>query len=459
MSNILISLIQLAAVYCVSRISGYCACCYARNLAVLIEGNLAVNYGIAILHVNRCALTVNHTCNSCCTIQCQFSITIGNSVAGYVDISQFCTLISIYAIFGCNSASGFDSTVGTADAYIFAGQVAKHDILVQVNLVNFLTVKIGFFNVDVTAVYNLAVFACFGCYCMQLAAVYSISGISGYCACCYARNLAVLINGYLIVNLNIAAIQNDGGSAVGNLVAGYVDICQFCTLISIYAIFSCNVAGGFDSTVSTADVYIFAGQVAKHDILVQVNLVNLLTVNISFFNIDVGAIYNLAVFACFGCYCMQLADVYCIGICFAFCYIDNLTISVFAAYGYCISSVSYTAGTQSNSAFRRYRSTVADSNCIIRCNCIFITEGNNIASVTDCVIIAHYKGVGNIGQCIVRACHEYVLAAFFLITGKFVSIADNGRIGLFGNSVGTADYCYSTAFLFSKNRIVTSKNS
>ena len=187
---------QLAAVYCVSRISGYCACCYTGNLTVLIEGNLAVNYGIAILHVNRCALTVNHTCNSCCTIQCQFSITIGNSVAGYVDICQFCTLISIYAIFGCNVASSFDSTVGTADAYIFASQIAKHDILVHVNLVELLTVNISFFNIDVVAAYYLAVFGCFGCYCMQLAAVYCVSRISGYCACCYAGNLAVFSNSY-----------------------------------------------------------------------------------------------------------------------------------------------------------------------------------------------------------------------------------------------------------------------
>ena len=201
---------QLAAVYSVSGISGYCACCYAGNLAVLIEGNLAVNYGIAILHVNRCALTVNHTCSSCCTIQCQFSITIGNSVAGYVDICQFCTLISIYAIFGCNVASGFDSTVGTADAYIFASQIAKHDILVQVNLVNLLTVIIKFFNIDVGAIYNLAVFACFGCYCMQLAAVYSVSRISGYCTCCYAGNLTVFSNSYFTqlsaLSINVAVV-------------------------------------------------------------------------------------------------------------------------------------------------------------------------------------------------------------------------------------------------------------
>ena len=89
-----------------------------------------------------------------------------------------------------------------------------------------------------------------------------------------------------------------------------------------------------------------------------------------------------------------------------------------------------------------------------------MTEGNNIASVTDFVIIAHYNGIGNIVQFIVGTCHEYVMATLFLITGKFVIIADNGRIGLFGNSVGTADYCYSTALLFSENRIVvTAKNS
>ena len=94
-------------------------------------------------------------------------------------------------------------------------------------------------------------------------------------------------------------------------------------------------------------------------------------------------------------YFFQLAYVYCVGIFSACCYIDNLTVSASAAYGYCISSVSYTAGTQSNSAFNRYRSTVADSNCITSRNRILMTEGNNIASVTDCVIVAHYNRIGN----------------------------------------------------------------
>ena len=88
-----------------------------------------------------------------------------------------------------------------------------------------------------------------------------------------------------------------------------------------------------------------------------------------------------------------------------------------------------------------------------------MTEGNNIAYASDYVFVAHYNRIGNISQFIVRTCHEYVMATLFIITGKFVLIADNGRIGLFGNIVGTADYCNSTALLFSENRIVTAKNS
>ena len=132
----------------------------------------------------------------------------------------------------------------------------------------------------------------------------------------YTGNVAVLINGYLIVNLNIAAVQNDGGSAVGNLVTGYVNICQLAALISVYTIFGCNSAGSFDSTIGTADAYILTGNITHHDILVQVNFINLLAINSSFFNISVVAIYNLAVLACFSCYCIQLAAVYCVsGIC------------------------------------------------------------------------------------------------------------------------------------------------
>ena len=182
---------QLAAVNSVSRSAADFACSYAADLAVLINSNLIVNLNIA-------------------AVQNDGGSAVGDFVAGYVDICQFCTLISIYAIFGCNSAGSFDSTVGTADAYIFAGQIAKHDILVQVNLVNLLTIVIKFFNIDVGAVYHFAVFTCFGCYCMQLAAVYSVSGISSNCTCCYAGNLAVFSNSYFTklsaLSINVAVV-------------------------------------------------------------------------------------------------------------------------------------------------------------------------------------------------------------------------------------------------------------
>ena len=282
---------QLAYVYSVSI--GF-ACCYAGNLTVLVEGNLAVDYGIAILHVDRCALAVNHTCSSCCTIQCQFSIPV---------------------------ADGFDI----------------NQILVQLNL-NFSAVM-AYADVLVTAEVNI--------------------------------------------------------------IAGFYVGCS-----------GCNTVGRQIPTL-------------------------------------VGSFF----------YSVQLAYVYSVSIGSTCCYIDNLTFSTFTAYGYCISSVSYTANAQGNTAFNRYRSTVADSNCIVSRNRILMTEGNNIAYASNCVFVAHYNGIGNIVQFIVGTCKEYIMTDIFRTTGKLVAITDNGRIGLFGNSVGTADYCYSTALLFSENRIVTAKNS
>ena len=45
---------------------------------------------------------------------------------------------------------------------------------------------------------------------MQLAAVYSVSRISSYCACCYAGNLAVFSNSYFAqfsaFSINVAVV-------------------------------------------------------------------------------------------------------------------------------------------------------------------------------------------------------------------------------------------------------------
>ena len=221
----------------------------------------------------------------------------------------------------------------------------------------------------------------------------------------------------------------------------------------------CYTAACPDSAFAAADAYHCVIIAEKMNIVIQSNIIFLATIFIEAFGYsNIITIGNSTVFECFCFYIFQLAYVYCIGIISTCCNIGNLTFSVFAAYGYCISSDSYAAYTQSNTAFSRYRSTTADSNSLISRNRIFMTERNNIASVTDFVLVTHYNGIRNIVQFIVRACHEYVMATLFLITDKLVVIADNGRISLFGNSVGTADNCYSTALLFSENRIVAEQN-
>ena len=148
----------------------------------------------------------------------------------------------------------------------------------------------------------------------------------------------------------------------------------------------CYTAACPDSAFAAADAYHCVIIAEKMNIVIQSNIIFLATVFIEAFGYsNISTIGNSTVFKCFCFYIFQLAYVYCIGICFAFCYIDNLTISVFAAYGYCISSVSYTAGTQSNSAFRRYRSTVADSNRIFNCICAFTKSNSVIAYGNSCI--------------------------------------------------------------------------
>ena len=79
------------------------------------------------------------------------------------------------------------------------------------------------------------------------------------------------------------------------------------------------------------------------------------------------------------CSCIpQLAYVYSISIFSTCCYIDNLTVSVFSAYGYCISSVSYAAGTQSNSAFTGNFGIMTENNSVINsCFGYFISRAEN----------------------------------------------------------------------------------
>ena len=117
------------------------------------------------------------------------------------------------------------------------------------------------------------------------------------------------------------------------------------------------------------------------NVFVQLNL-NLSAV-MAYADVLVAAEVNIIAgfyVGCFGCntvsrqiptcissvaYFFQLAYVYSVSIGSTCCYIDNLTFSTFTAYGYCISSVSYTAGTQSNSAFTGNFGIMTENNSVI----------------------------------------------------------------------------------------------
>ena len=132
--------LQLTYVYCIIVVN---ACCYAADFAVLVEGNLAVDYGVTILHVNRCAFTINNACSACCTIQCQLSIAVGNGG----NISQI----------ACN-----------------------------INLVIGLSIFNCRYNCCILTVRQGGMLKCFFVYLLQLCYVYSISV---FATCCYVDDL------------------------------------------------------------------------------------------------------------------------------------------------------------------------------------------------------------------------------------------------------------------------------
>ena len=201
---------QLAAIDGIRRVCTDFACCYACNLTFLINADFVIDHGSAILHIQGCAFAIDHAGCPCCTIQCDFGFAIRNCVAAYGNISKLSSLIGNNAIFCCDISCRFDGAHCTADANILASDIAEKNILIQAYFICLLAILIGFFYGNIATIDDLAVLTCFGCYCMQLAAVYSVSGISSYCACCYAGNLAVFSNSYFTklsaFSINVAVV-------------------------------------------------------------------------------------------------------------------------------------------------------------------------------------------------------------------------------------------------------------
>ena len=437
--------------------------------------NLVISLAVFNCRFNCCILTVRQgsmfTGFSCYSLQLVFSCSSAGSNAVFIPSSIGKTgysTISTINSYGMSSTDCYAILQGdTIICYISCSISGFYEIKVAIYRytcafsiygINGVSVGCGCFTYrsDVGTLNYLCLSCC--TYLIQLAYVYSVGASF---ACCYAGNLATFFNGN-IINLNIAAVCKADAA---------------CT-------FACAGDG------LNASQLVFQRNANLITIIAYLNVSIAIKFNfITRFYIRCIALFSfqLPTLACASSsftYLLQLCYVYCVSIFSTCCYIGNLTSNFFTLYrtayrnstisclpsntGFSFSSTiakrvgscaCYAANAQSNAAFYAYACTIADSNCIISRNRILMTEGNNIAYAFDCVFVTHYNGIGNIGQCIVGACHEYIMADIFLTTDKPVIIADNGRIGLFGNSVGTADYCNGTALLFSENRIVTAKNS
>ena len=164
--------------------------------------------------------------------------------------------------------------------------------------------------------------------------------------------------------------------------------------------------------------------------------------------------------ACFCFYIFQLAYVYCVGIFFACCYIDNLTVSVSAAYGYCISSVSYAAGTQSNTAFAgnlcimtKNNSVInscfgyfigrAENNVVLTAYFVIITD-NLVAVCGNFIFTADYSNVRCLGNSVLITVNKVIFSSLSFSTGYFIFYA--GQLGVFSviSLVATANCHYRT---------------
>ena len=165
------------------------------------------------------------------------------------------------------------------------------------------------------------------------------------------------------------------------------------------------------------------------------------------------------------CSCIpQLAYVYSISIFSTCCYIDNLTVSVSSAYGYCISSVSYAAGTQSNTAFTGNFGIMTENNSVINsCFGYFISRAENnviltayLVIITDNLVAVCGNFIFNtdcsnircIGNSVLITVNKVILCSLSFSTGYFILYA--GQLGVFSviSLVAAADCHYRTTCIF-----------
>ena len=283
--------------------------------------------------------------------------------------------------------------------------------------------------------------ACFGCYFLQLLFGCSLTG-----------SCKAIISSSFIAK-----------SAYGCSIAIHKNIaCCYTTC--------CYSAACPDSASAAADAYKSVRIIScKSNIIIQSNFVFLATVFIEAFGYsNISTIGNSSMLACFCFYVFQLAYVYSVGIFNACFNIDNLTVSASAAYGYCISSVSYAAGTQSNTAFTGNLCIMTENNSIINsCFGYFISisraEDNIIFTaylviitdnlVTVCgnfIFASDYGNIRCVGNSIFITIYKVILGSLFCGTGYFILYACKLGICSVISLVAAADCHYRTACIFAR---------
>ena len=274
--------LQLAYVYSIG-ISNTCS--YTGNLTILVEGNLAVDYGIAILHVDRCALAVNHTCSSCCTIQCHFSIAI----ADRFDIFQ------IFVQFNLNSFNAVFCILAYADILV----------TIEVNIITGFYI-FCFGQNTISSKFPSAV--------LQLAYVYCIS--ISY-TCCY-------VGDYFIVSIQ-TALSDVSFTAKANALLSTHEVIAgiYAVNIKISVQFNINKSSKIGFFLAYGNIFIVTAEVNDG----------------TGFNFSrVGDFFSSRkIPACIFSCSLQLCNVYSIGSFTTSCYVGNLTSNGFAAYRYSTS--------------------------------------------------------------------------------------------------------------------------
>ena len=193
---------------------------------------------------------------------------------------------------------------------------------------------------------------------MQLAAIDSVGRGAAYFTCCYAMNLHIFLFSIRLAQINTIVVNY-------HLRGTVTDACSIHS--QGYTGISVNYTGNIVQFTGKVNFYIVA-IVANHNILMIAGILFTAEINGCFrCYLIFCAAFSRKLPAFIGiCSCFfQLAYVYSVGI-FNTCFnIDNLTFSTNAAYRYSISSVSYAACTQSNTAFTGNLCIMTENNSVI----------------------------------------------------------------------------------------------